>query len=104
MKTTALHRIAKAPMAACAFRDLVTRILGCDAASRSLHEVETETSDRIREVARLLLQEHVGSRGTSDVGEAIEIDAVDGMCDVLSYRRVRERRYLSLFGPITIER
>ena len=68
MKTTALHRIAEAPMAASAFWDLVTWILGCDAASRSLHGVETETSDRIREVARLLLQEHVESRGTGDVG------------------------------------
>ena len=104
MKTTALHCIAEAPMAACAFVDLVNWILGCDAASRSLHEVETETSDRIREIARLLLQEHVESRGTGDVGEAIEIDAGDGICDVLSHRRVRERQYLSLFGPITIGR
>lgn len=104
MKTTALHLIAEEPMASRAFGDLRTWILGGEAASSSLHEVEIETSARVREVARLLLQEHVESRGIGDVGDAIEIDDGEGMGDLLTHRRVRERKYLSLFGPIRIGR
>jgi hypothetical protein len=88
-------------MAARAFTDLRSWLLGNDAASSRLHEVETVTCDRIREVARLLLQEHIESRGIGDVGAAIETDAGG---DVLTHRRVRERQYKSLFGLIPIQR
>jgi len=63
VKTTALHLVAEEPITSRAFSDLRTWILGGEAASSSLHEVETETNARIREVARLLLQEHIESRG-----------------------------------------
>jgi len=89
VETTALHQIAEDPMARRAFRDLRSWILGGEAASSNLHEVETETGARVREVARLLLQEHVESRGIGVVGDAIEIDDGEGMGDLLTARSVR---------------
>lgn len=105
VESTALHLVAEAPRAAKAFSDLRTWILGADSATLTLHEIETETHERIREVARLLLQEHVDERGSGDVGTAIELGAeADSLPVTLSHRRVRERQYLSLFGSITITR
>ena len=104
METTALHEILEAPSAADAFSTLRDWILGGEAADVPLHDVELETEQRIREVARLLLQEHVERRGTGDVGSALERLDDTSAPTLLSHRRTRDRGYASLFGPITIRR
>ena len=87
-----------------------------------LHTVEEGIEVRGRELCRLLLQEFVRLCGDGDVGLAIEVATVtpirmedrDGIVTdvgtltasgvLLTHRRPRERKYLSVFGPIEIER
>jgi hypothetical protein len=103
VERTSLHRIAEAPLAAAAFAELASWMLGPESTALALHDVETTTNERIRELARLLLQEHVDVRGTGDLGPAVDCDTGDGSVS-LSHRRLRTRQYLSLFGPITVTR
>ncbi len=104
MENTALHLVAEAPGSVTAFADLKSWMLSATTGALPMHEVETETASRIRELARLLLQEHVDARGEGEVGARIDLEVEGEAVVTLSHRRVRERQYVSLFGPITIAR
>jgi hypothetical protein len=53
-----------------------------------------------RELLRLLLQAHVDSRGTGDIGESVA--GADGI--IRTHRRIGERQIKSIFGAIECER
>lgn len=83
-----------------AFAGLIGWMRSPAARALPLHEVERVEEERIREVARQLLQEHIEARGQGAVGHALQ--RADG--HRLTEHRVRTRRYVSLFGPVQIER
>jgi hypothetical protein len=82
------------------FAELVGWMRSKAARALPLHEVERLEEERIREVARRLLQDHIKARGQGAVGHALK--RADGQR--LTEHRVRERRYVSLFGPVQIQR
>jgi hypothetical protein len=68
-----------------------------------LHQVEAEQYTRSREVHRLLLQAHIQSRGTGDLGPALRVR--QDACEVLyTHRRLSTRSLKTVFGPIEITR
>jgi len=68
-----------------------------------LHQVEAEQYTRSREVHRLLLQAHIQSRGTGDLGPALRVRQDAG--EVLyTHRRLSTRSLKTVFGPIEITR
>src|SRR5262249_26337818 len=83
-----------------AFEELVSWMRGKQARSLPLHEVEWNEEEQIREVARRLLQEHINARGHGAVGHAVKRE--DGQR--LTEHRLRERRYVSIFGTVKIHR
>ena len=104
-----------------AFTSVRQWLLSPEALAMRIDEVEIEEKRRVREVARLLLDEHVRARGPGDVGQAIEvvetnatIPSVDGggpLASIrqilplsLSHRRKREVDYVSQFGAIAVDR
>ena len=54
-------------------QDLEQWLESAEATSLPLHELEQEQERRMREVNRLFLKAHLQSRGTGDVGPAIEV-------------------------------
>lgn len=53
-----------------------------------------------RELLRLLLQAHIDSRGTGDIGQAV--DGIDGI--IRTHKRIGERQIKSIFGAIECDR
>ena len=53
-----------------------------------------------RELLRLLLQAHIDSRGTGNVGQSV--DGADGV--IRTHKRIGERQIKSIFGEIECER
>ena len=68
-----------------------------------LHLVERQQDPLGREVQRLLLQAHVQSRGSGDVGPALRIVSGD-LAVVYSHRRLQRRTLKTVFGSIDIDR
>jgi hypothetical protein len=83
-----------------AFEELVAWMRSKPARTLPLHEVEQREEEQIREVARLLLQEHINARGQGAVGHAVK--RADGQR--LTEHRLRERGYVSIFGKVKIRR
>lgn len=83
-----------------AFEELVSWMTSKQARLLPLHEVERIEEEQIREVARLLLQEHLNARGHGGVGHGVK--RADG--NILTEHRLRERDYVSIFGKVKIER
>ncbi len=94
------HGQAEAGEAEQAFKELSAWMISKQAGSMALHEVEGIEEEQIREVARLLLQEHINTRGHGAVGHAVR--RADGK--MLTEHRVRQRGYVSIFGKVKIER
>ena len=83
-----------------AFERLVGWMASRQARALPLHEVERREEAQIREVARLLLQEHLNARGQGAVGHGVK----RATGELLTEHRVRERGYVSIFGKVTIRR
>jgi hypothetical protein len=83
-----------------AFAQLVSWMRSKAARALPLHAVEQLEAERIREVARRLLQEHINTRGPGAVGHAVK--RADGQR--LTEHRLRERGYVSIFGQVRIHR
>ena len=83
-----------------AFERLVGWMVSKQARALPLHEVERREEEQIREVARLLLQEHIIARGQGVVGYGIKWVTEE----LLTEHRLRERGYGSIFGKVTIRR
>jgi hypothetical protein len=83
-----------------AFAELVSWMRSKAARALPRHEVERLEEEQIREVARRLLQEHINARGPGAVGHAGK--RADGQR--LTEQRLRERRYVSIFGQVQIHR
>ena len=84
-------------------RDLEEWMFSEEANSLPLHEVELEQERRSREVQRLRLQAHARARGVGDVGPAIGLR--QGAVELrLGQRSLHGSRFVSIFGPIEIER
>jgi hypothetical protein len=80
----------------------ITNHLSGEALSTGTHsEVEAYLEEDGRELLRLLLQEHLASRGSGRVGDAV--CGADGV--VRSHQRDHlERSYQSVFGRVQVER
>ena len=80
-----------------AFERLVGWMASKRARALPLHEVERREEEQIREVARLLLQEHIDARGQGAVGHGVK----RATGELLTEHRLRERGYVSIFGKVT---
>lgn len=84
--------------------------LSSEAVNMSLDEVEREQEERGREIQRLLLQAHLESRGTGDVGPAIEVVRRNeegeqvGAPHRHGQRREHVRGICSIFGDVDARR
>ena len=76
--------------------DLVTR----EALDREIHVVEGEIFRMLLRLGRILLELFLCSVGTGCVGQTVTME--DG--SVLRYRRDSPRKYLSIFGQVSIVR
>jgi hypothetical protein len=83
-----------------AFARLVGWMASKQARALPLHEIERREEEQIREVARLLLQEHINARGQGAVGHGVK----RATGEVLTEHRLRERGYVSIFGKVQIRR
>lgn len=99
-RALASHVREEAGEAEQAFGELVWWMRSKAARALPLHEVERREEEQIREVARLLLQEHINARGHGAVGHAVK----GGDGQRLTEHRLRERRYVSIFGQVEIHR
>ncbi|HYN63762.1 MAG TPA: ISKra4 family transposase, partial [Candidatus Limnocylindrales bacterium] len=86
-----------------AFWDLERWLSGAAAERLCLPAVERESERRGRELLRILLQNHIDSRGTGDVGWALECPGPDGPT-LLTRKRPHPRRLLTIFGAVSITR
>jgi hypothetical protein len=74
--------------------DFVTR----DALNLELHKVEAELFRMLLGLGRMLLELFLRSVGTGSVGQTAALE--NG--SVLRYRRTSPKKYLSVFGEVTI--
>ena len=90
------------------FAELEQWLLSPETLGTTLHEVEEEQEKRVREVMRLLLQEHLDRRGTGDVGRALEVlekkDGADGRVRRQGQKRMHTRRIQTVFGELKARR
>lgn len=86
--------------------DLEQWLESTEAKSLPLHKLEREQERRMREVNRLFLKAHLQSRGTGDVGPAIEVaDTEDPkVLRVHSDKRLHRHEIKTIFGEIVIHR
>ena len=82
------------------FLGMVTELQSASAAVKLLEELESDLSFEVRELGRRLLQGHIDSRGTGDIGRSIVSSEGVELC----HRRVMELGLHTLFGKITIRR
>ena len=104
-----------------AFTSVRQWLLSPEALAMRIDEVEVEEKSRLREVARLLLAEHVRARGPGDVGPSVEVIEPNATVAIvhggepvasirqilplsLSHRRMRDVDYVSQFGAISVDR
>src|ERR1035438_5889173 len=68
-----------------------------------LHAIESQQSDKGREVQRLLLQAHLQQRGDGDVGPAMLVQS--GHQQLLyAHRRLGTRSLTTVFGTVEVVR
>src|SRR6266700_5458370 len=68
-----------------------------------LHHIESQQTEKGREVQRLLLQNHLQQRGTGDVGAALRVQTA-GEERLYSHRRLGTRRLTTVFGAVELVR
>jgi len=69
-----------------------------------LNSVELGEEQMGRELLRLLLQAHVDGRGTGDIGAFVKIISGEDKGKVLTHKRLQERKLVTIFGEIQINR
>src|SRR5207245_9453139 len=99
---TALEHIGSARNA---FADLEHWLYSHTSTTHKLHSIEVEQERRGREVLRLMLQAHIDSRGDGCVGDGLVVNP-QGSSEEIVYRhkRLRSRRLITVFGPVSIRR
>ena len=99
---TALEHIGSARNA---FADLEHWLYSHTSTTHKLHTIEVEQERRGREVLRLMLQAHIDSRGDGGVGDGLVVNP-QGSSEEIVYRhkRLRSRRLITVFGPVSIRR
>ncbi len=88
-----------------AFANLEHWLYSHTSATHKLHTIEVEQERRGREVLRLMLQAHIDSRGDGCVGDGLVVSPL-GSSEEIVYRhkRLRSRRLITVFGPVSITR
>jgi len=88
-----------------AFADLEHWLYSHTSAHYKLHTIEVEQEHRGREVLRLMLQAHIDCRGNGCVGDGLVVRS-PGSSEKIVYRhkRLRSRRLITVFGPVSIAR
>jgi hypothetical protein len=99
-RAIARHMGKEATEAEQAFAGLMSWMTSPQACTLPLHEVERWEEEKIREGARLLLQEHIDARGPGAGGHGVK--RAHGQ--LLTAHRLRERGYGSIFGTVKIRR
>src|SRR5256884_1211304 len=99
---TALEHIGSARNA---FADLEHWLYSHTSTTHKLHSIEVEQERRGREVLRLMLQAHIDSRGDGCAGDGLVVNP-QGSSEEIVYRhkRLRTRRLITVFGPVSIRR
>ena len=82
------------------FLELTTKLQSKDVMKMHLGSLESLIEVEGREIQRLMLEEHIGLRGTDNLGESVE--GSDGV--VRTHRRIRPIGLKTIFGEIQIER
>lgn len=82
------------------FFDLIHILESRYTSSMKFSDLEKLVEKEGRELLRLLLQAHVDSRGSGDIGTSLE--GADGI--IRTHRRIGERQIKSIFGAIECER
>lgn len=82
------------------FFDLINVLESRHTSEMKFSDLEKLIETDGRELLRLLLQAHVDSRGTGDIGESVT--GSDGI--IKTHRRIGERQIKSIFGAIECER
>jgi len=87
-------------------RQMEEWLLSTEANELSLHELELEQEERMREVNRLFLKAHIEGRGDGEVGDTVEVrDREDPKIVTFhSQHRRHERSVKTIFGEIPIRR
>lgn len=68
-----------------------------------LHAIESQQSDKGREVQRLLLQAHLQQRGDGDAGSALLVQSGDRQL-LYAHRRLGTRSLTTVFGSVEVAR
>lgn len=89
--------------AAGALRDLERFLADATSDRETLGVLEIGAETRGRELLRRMLQEHLDTRGTGDVGPAILVDTEDGPARFARGHRHR-RSLVTVFGTVTVTR
>lgn len=93
---------AKLSPAAIEFALLQTWLASSAALRLPLHTIESQQSDKGREVQRLLLQAHLQQRGNGDAGPALLVQSGGGL--LYSHRRPGKRSLITVFGKVELLR
>lgn len=86
-----------------ALGDLERSLEGARWRRTGLSQLERESVEKSRQIARLSLQAHLRDRGDGDVGDALVVEGSDGPLR-LAYKKRHTRRIVSLVGELTITR
>jgi hypothetical protein len=89
-----------------AFKKLEERVFSEETLHRPLHEVEQIQETLMREVNRLMIQEHVRARGDGDTGTQIEVKTVEECPVAETFKRGKlgTRIQTTIFGDIEVTR
>src|SRR5437879_11242870 len=99
---TALEHIGSARNA---FADLKHWLYSPTPTPPSLHSIEVEQERWGREVLRLMLQAHIDSRGDGCVGDGLVVNPQGSSKEIVyRHKRLRSRRLITVFGPVSITR
>src|SRR5438270_5473121 len=99
---TALEHIGSARNA---FADLEHWLYSHTSTTHKLHSIEVEQERRGREVLPLMLQAHIDSRGDGCVGDGLVVNPQGSSKEIVyRHKRLRSRRLITVFGPVSITR
>ena len=98
-----LHRMEEVATLEARARELLDGILGFargEAQELELHEVERQVFRQLLALGRVVLEGFLANKGTGEKGERITLPDGRG----LPHHGTRDRKYLSIFGKLEIER
>lgn len=88
-----------------AFAELERWLYFQSSSRKGLQEVEVEAEQRGRDILRMMMQTHICSRGSGDIGPVLTVCAEGEERGIIySHKRLRARRLITVFGEVTVVR